>query len=74
MHKHTSNVPRQEPNITSTLAIPDGFVRWTGPDGEHYIIPEFLIPARDQAFAGYHKHIEMDICNQQGGVCILFHI
>ena len=74
MHKHTLNVPCGEPSITSTFAVPDGFVQWTGPDGEHHIILEFLIPARDQAFASYHKHIEMDVCNEQGGVCILFHI
>ena len=74
MHKHTSNVPHGEPTITSTFVVPDGFMWWTGPNGEHHMIPEFLIPARDQAFAGYHKCIEMDICNEQGGVCILFHI
>jgi hypothetical protein len=47
---------------------PEGFVRVTGPDGTPCLVPEFLIPATNQAFEGYRKRLELGVNKKDGGV------
>lgn len=58
-----------EPSIPH---IPDGFAALIGPNGDQYIVPEFMIPATHQAFEAYHKQIELDVANAEGCVSSLF--
>jgi hypothetical protein len=53
---------------THLPTVPDGYALLVGPDGEHRIVPEYLIPATHQAFAGYRKRMELNVRNEQGGV------
>lgn len=54
-------------------AVPDGLVPSIGPHGEHFIVPEFLIPATHQAFAAYHKRADLDARDEAGGVSCTFY-
>lgn len=51
-------------------AVPDGFVLITFEDGSHCIVPEFLVPATNDAFNGYRKRLAMDITWKSGGVSV----
>jgi hypothetical protein len=53
-----------------SLSIPDGLVLTIGPDGEHRIVPEFLIPATDQAFAVCRERTALRVRDEQGGVSV----
>jgi hypothetical protein len=55
---------------TDLQTVPDGYALVVGPNGEHHIVPEYLIPATHQAFAGYRKRMELDVRNEQGGVSV----
>jgi hypothetical protein len=57
-----------------SAAIPAGFPPIIGPDGQQCIVPEYLIPATHQAFDAYRKRVELDVNNEQGGVCIHFQL
>ncbi|KAF8958982.1 hypothetical protein BDZ97DRAFT_1923293 [Flammula alnicola] len=59
--------PEREPE-PSTLHIPDGFAALVTPDGDRYIVPEFMIPATQQAFGAYRKQVELDVVNENGCV------
>ncbi|KAF8950431.1 hypothetical protein BDZ97DRAFT_1771257 [Flammula alnicola] len=61
--------PESQPE-TSTLHIPDGFAALLGPDGDRYIVPEFMIPATHQAFEAYRKQVKLDVANANGGASL----
>lgn len=65
------NTQQSRPSTTITT-IPDGFVIGTAPNGQQYLVPQFMVPALDQAFAAYHKKLELGVPNEQGGVSVLF--
>jgi len=63
------NTRQPQPKSPITIAnIPDGYTTGTGPDGQQYLVPQFLVPALGQAFASYHNKIELDVSNEGGGV------
>jgi hypothetical protein len=53
-----------------SLSIPDGLVLTIGPNGEHRIVPEFLIPTTDQAFAVCRERTALRVRDEQGGVSV----
>ena len=57
-------------NKSSTMIsdIPDGFTTRIGPDGQHYLVPQYMVPALDQAFVSYQKKAELRVENQPAGV------
>jgi len=63
------NTRQTQPNSSTTIPnIPDGYTTATGPDGQKYLIPQFMVPALGQVFASYNNKIELDVPNSQGGV------
>lgn len=62
---------QQSPSTTIT-PIPDSFTIGTGPDGQQYLVPQFMVPALDQAFAAYQTKLELGVTMEQGGVSFLF--
>ena len=67
-------MPQQQSQAVSrdsqSAGIPDGFVEMVGPNGDHHLVPEYLIPATHQAFDAYHKRVALDVQNEQGGVSL----
>jgi hypothetical protein len=57
---------------TTSTRIPDGFTLIVKPDGEKYIVPEFLIPATNEAYDCYQKRMEMDLDHELSGVSTKF--
>jgi hypothetical protein len=51
-------------------AVPDGFVRVTLEEGE-CIVPEYLVPATNDAFDQYRKRLAMDVNKKPGGVSVI---
>ena len=52
----------------------DGYVTIQAEDGQHYLVPHFMIPATHQALNAYHQKLELDVRNADGGVSFIFHI
>jgi hypothetical protein len=48
--------------------IPEGYVRVTGPDGDNYVVPEFMVPALHQTCESYKKKRDLDAFNAAGSV------
>ena len=57
---------------TTITKIPDGFTIGTGPDGQQYLVPQFMMPALDQAFAAYQHKMDLDVSKAEGGVSLPF--
>jgi hypothetical protein len=52
----------------SNTYIPDGYVAIRGDNGQHYLVPHFMIPATHQAMEAYCKKVEFDVHMADGGV------
>jgi hypothetical protein len=52
-------------------AVPDGFVVVISENGLKCIVPEFLVPATNDAFDGYRTRLAMDIRKNLGGVSVI---
>jgi len=48
--------------------IPEGFTIGVAPDGQQYLVPQYLVPALDQAFATYHSKMRLDVVQANPGV------
>ena len=59
---------RKNKSSTTISDIPDGFTTGIGPDGQHYLVPQYMVPAMDQAFESYRKKAELHVDNQPAGV------
>ncbi|KAF8221896.1 hypothetical protein L208DRAFT_1325564, partial [Tricholoma matsutake] len=51
----------------SNTYIPDGYVAIRGDNGQHYLVPPFMIPATQQAMEAYSKKVEFDVHMADGG-------
>ncbi|KAF8223172.1 hypothetical protein L208DRAFT_1318284, partial [Tricholoma matsutake] len=51
----------------SNTYIPDGYVAIQGDNGQHYLVPPFMIPATQQAMEAYSKKVEFDVHMADGG-------
>lgn len=63
------------PNSTvseSAIAVPDGFTLVNREDGPNCIVPEYLVPATNDAFDGYRKRVAADVREKSGGVSMIF--
>jgi len=58
----------QRQSSTKISDIPEGFTTGIGPDGQHYLVPEYMVPALDQAFVSYRKKTELGACNAPAAV------
>ena len=50
----------------------DGYVTIRAEDGQHYLVPHFMIPATHQALNAYHQKLELDVRNADGGVSFVY--
>ena len=57
---------------TNIQNIPDGFTVSISPDGQQYLVPQYLVPALDQAFASYRSKEVFGVVNEPGGVSDAF--
>ncbi|KAF8337250.1 hypothetical protein F5887DRAFT_1078251 [Amanita rubescens] len=55
------------PSSRSSLNIPPGYSIREGPDGIHYVLPDFLIPATDVALASTQNKINLNVKQAAGG-------
>ena len=55
--------------------MPDGYVAIQGDDGQHYLVPHFMIPATHQVMEAYQQKVAFNVRNADGGVSFhLFHV
>ena len=67
------NTRQTHPKSSTTIAnIPDGYTIGTGPDGQQYLVPQFMVPDLDQAFASYRSKTVLDVSNSPAGVSRAF--
>lgn len=59
------NDPVMETNISN---IPDGYILVIGPNGQRYIVPQFMVPALHQCFDGYRIKNNLEVAGHSGGV------
>ena len=52
----------------SQTDIPDGYVTIQSDNGQHYLVPHFMILATHQAMDAYHKKLEFNAHKADGGV------
>lgn len=57
-----------EPSDDDITWIPDGFELVRGPDGERFIIPEYLFPALQQKYNANEREIELKATEASGSV------
>ena len=65
---------QQSKPSTTITTIPDGFMISTVPNGQQYLVPQFMVPALDQAFVAYQHKWDLDVSNVQGGVSFHFQL
>lgn len=70
MDKQGSKASHSNTDNNATAQIPDGFVLALTPEGQHCIVPEYLVPATHLAFEGYRNRRDLNVGDQQGGVSI----
>jgi hypothetical protein len=53
--------------------IPKGYIKTIGPDGQHYIVPDFFVPALHEAFGGHRMKEDLEVFKADGPVslCII---
>ena len=61
------NMPQniEEPNAATLTEIPEGFTVRVGPGDKEYLVPQYMIPALDQAFAAYHHKTDLNVLNAE---------
>ena len=59
---------RKNKSLTTISDIPDGFTTGIRPDSQHYLVPQYMVPAMDQAFESYQKKAELRVDNQPAEV------
>jgi len=64
----------EEPQASILTEIPEGFTVHVGPGGKEYLVPQYMIPALDQAFAAYHHKAELNILSTQPQVRQILYI
>jgi hypothetical protein len=60
---------RQRPSAEIPV-VPEGYTAGIGPDGKKYIVPQFMVPALDQAFDSYRKQMDMKVFEESAQVSI----
>ena len=70
------NMPKnnEEPQPSTLTEVPEGFAVRVGPGGKKYLVPQYMIPALDQAFAAYHHKGELNVLSAQPEVRQINHI
>ena len=65
------NMPQniEEPNAATLTEIPEGFTLRVGPRDKEYLVPQYMIPALDQAFAAYHHKTDLNVLHAEPEVC-----
>lgn len=56
--------------VTPAIAVPDGFTSLSLESGGVCIVPEFLVPATNDAFSGYGTRLAMHVRDRFGGVSL----
>jgi hypothetical protein len=59
---------------SSDTWIPEGFLEVIGPDEKKYIVPEFMVPALDQAILANQKKVEKKAFEARGAVSLSIHL
>lgn len=54
----------------SQADIPEGYVVIRSDDGQHYLVPPFMIPATHQAMEAYRKKVDFNVQAAYGGVSL----
>lgn len=55
----------EEPQASTLTDIPEGFTVRVGPGDKEYLVPQYMIPALDQAFAAYHHKTDLNVLHTQ---------
>ena len=61
------NMPQniEEPTAATLTEIPEGFTVRVGPGDKEYLVPQYMIPALDQAFADYHHKTDLNVLHTE---------
>jgi len=55
----------------SAIAVPDGYTLMSMDNGTDCIVPEYLVPATNDAFNGYRRRLAMEVNGKSGGVSVI---
>jgi len=62
MSKKNQNTKKNQDQEFGTLtAVPDGFTTRLGPNDKEFVVPQYLIPALDQAFVTFRKKVDLEV-------------
>ena len=62
MSKKNQDTQKHQGKQFGTLtAVPDGFTMCLGPDDKECVLPQYLIPALDHAFASFRKKGDLQV-------------
>jgi len=62
MSKKIQNTKKNQDQEFGTLtAVPDGFTTRLGPNDKEFVVPQYLIPALDQAFVSFRKKVDLEV-------------
>src|SRR3981189_1809416 len=69
---HNITLSNQQLNQTD---MPDGYVAIQGDDGQHYLLPNFMILVPHQVMEAYQQKVAFNVRSADGGVSFhLFHV
>jgi hypothetical protein len=59
MSKNRDTKKGQDKEFGTLTAVPDGFTTRSGPNDREFVVPQYLIPALDHAFASFRKKVDL---------------
>ena len=71
MASSSKQILQSSPSEIDNTWVPQGYVVVIGPDGQRYLVPEFMVPTLHQTFEGYCKKRDLGIFKAAGSVSVL---
>lgn len=64
------NTKNQQTQPSTLTPVPDGFTTGVNSNNQQYLVPQYMVPALDQAFSAYQSKADLGVLNARPGVSV----
>ena len=64
------NTKNQQTQPSTLTPVPDGFTMGVNSNNQQYLVPQYMVPALDQAFSAYQSKADLGVLNACPGVSV----
>jgi hypothetical protein len=64
------NTKNQQTQRCTLTPVPDGFTTGVGSNNQQYLVPQYMVPALDQAFSAYQSKADLGVLNARPRVSV----